>query len=100
MNRRSLLLGLGSALAAPAIVKAENLMKIAALREDIVVMPGVYELVYDVGSASISVIWPPSSTVFQVISQLQMAQNKIVRDLYQALHDNIALASPPGHLAT
>lgn len=33
MNRRSLLLGLGAALAAPAIVKAENLMKIAAVRQ-------------------------------------------------------------------
>jgi hypothetical protein len=37
MNRRSLLLGLGAALAAPAIVKAENLMKIAAVRQDILI---------------------------------------------------------------
>lgn len=28
MNRRSLLIGLGSALAAPAIVKAENIMRV------------------------------------------------------------------------
>ena len=35
MNRRSLLIGIGSALAAPAIVKAENLMKIAAVRQSV-----------------------------------------------------------------
>lgn len=32
MDRRALLLGMGAALAAPAIVKAESLMKIAAVR--------------------------------------------------------------------
>ncbi len=35
MNRRSLLLGLGATLAAPSIVKAESLMKIAAVRQPI-----------------------------------------------------------------
>lgn len=49
MNRRSLLLGLGAALAAPAIVKAESLMKIAALREDIVVEEIKYDLYFDQG---------------------------------------------------
>lgn len=34
-NRRAFLLGLGSALAAPAVVKAESLMRIAALRESV-----------------------------------------------------------------
>jgi len=35
MNRRSLLLGMGAVLAAPAVVKAESLMKTARLREDV-----------------------------------------------------------------
>ncbi len=34
-SRRGFILGLGAALAAPAIVKAESLMKIAALRESL-----------------------------------------------------------------
>lgn len=48
MKRRSLLLGLGAALAAPAVVKAENLMRVASLRQSLVfndtviVPPGVY----------------------------------------------------------
>ena len=41
MNRRGLLLGLGAALAAPAIVRAESLMQIAVLRET--VTPRMYE---------------------------------------------------------
>ena len=35
MHRRGLLLGLGAALAMPAIVKAESLMKVAALRSEV-----------------------------------------------------------------
>ena len=35
MDRRSLLLGFGSLLAAPAIVRAESIMKVAALRASI-----------------------------------------------------------------
>jgi hypothetical protein len=35
MNRRSLLLGLGAVLGAPAVVRAESLMKIAVLRETV-----------------------------------------------------------------
>lgn len=34
-NRRSFLLGIGAALAAPAIVRAESLMKVAVLRETV-----------------------------------------------------------------
>lgn len=34
-SRRAFLLGIGAALAAPAIVKAESLMKIAAMRESV-----------------------------------------------------------------
>jgi len=34
MNRRSLFLGVAAALAAPAVVRAESLMKVAALRAD------------------------------------------------------------------
>lgn len=34
MERRSFLLGLGATLAAPAIVRAESLMKVAKLRQD------------------------------------------------------------------
>jgi hypothetical protein len=34
-SRRGFLIGIGAALAAPAIVKAESLMKIAALRESL-----------------------------------------------------------------
>ena len=34
-NRRSFLLGIGAALAAPAVVRAESLMKIAVLRESV-----------------------------------------------------------------
>lgn len=33
MKRRSLLLGLGAALAAPAIVRAESIMRVASLRQ-------------------------------------------------------------------
>jgi hypothetical protein len=35
MNRRSLLVGLGAVLGAPAVVRAESLMKIAVLRETV-----------------------------------------------------------------
>lgn len=35
MNRRSLILGIGATLAAPAIVRAESLMKIAAVRQTV-----------------------------------------------------------------
>lgn len=38
-SRRGFLLGLGSVLAAPAIVKAESLMKIAVLRADVMQAP-------------------------------------------------------------
>lgn len=34
-NRRSFLLGIGAALAAPAIVRAESIMKVAVLRESL-----------------------------------------------------------------
>jgi hypothetical protein len=35
MDRRSLLLGVGAALAAPAVVRAESLMKVATVRRDV-----------------------------------------------------------------
>lgn len=35
MKRRALLVGIAAALAAPAVVRAESLMKIAALRSDV-----------------------------------------------------------------
>ena len=83
MNRRSLLLGLGAALAAPAIVKAENLMKIAALREDIVDMPGG---IYEVWAGSV-----PSQ-----ILQLQLTATKISRGYLWEWVENPL----PGHLST
>ena len=52
MRRRAFLTGLATALAAPAIVKAENLMKIAAVRENVlngsVIMLGP-DRVFDLG---------------------------------------------------
>lgn len=35
MNRRSLLLGIGAAIAAPAVVRADSIMKIAVLRDSV-----------------------------------------------------------------
>jgi hypothetical protein len=44
-SRRSFLLGLGTALAAPAIVRAESLMQIAVLRESVdpLTLTGTYQ---------------------------------------------------------
>ncbi len=38
MNRRSLLLGFGATLAAPAVVRAESLMKIIVPKRDLIVI--------------------------------------------------------------
>lgn len=47
--RRSFILGLGSLLAAPAIVRADSLMRIVPWKEDIVAYTGVFQFSDDDG---------------------------------------------------
>lgn len=91
LSRRTFLLGAATALAAPAVVRAESLMQIAALRESaptgFILAPMKYEGAsvlddYEEGYWTPTLVWATPTTSFTTLKGEPMRYTKIGKTVF------------------
>lgn len=87
MKRRGFLIGIAGALAAPAIVRAESLMKLATLRSGFVTWEAFEDRLYL--NDLVYQIEPSDTPIFDYMMKLQLVRTGISRRLTQVLLDDI-----------